>query len=262
MKQESLNLEFENLISHTQFQFHIDEKITEIRGDGWYRYVIGQFNHESEAVKYIKDNLQTKGLPSPFPRILPDSLQRNETNEIVQINTGETDKKANIRDARANQDSVKRDVLPQTDPLTDNNNQPQERQKRLEKYNPWEELIGRNNLHKIELSIIDGAKPFLPASVLPFYIKMVDSAIRFPIILFFMMLIILFFLNALGIMIILEISNTLKNRTERYVGLYENMYERALTGYIFQEFGLETAVQRVKNINRKRNREIFVSVLF
>ena len=63
-------------------------------------------------------------------------------------------------------------------------------------------------------------------------------------------------------MIILEISNTLKNKADRFDQLYGYMYERALTGYIFQEYDLEIAVQRIKKIQHTRNRKIFVSVLF
>jgi hypothetical protein len=63
-------------------------------------------------------------------------------------------------------------------------------------------------------------------------------------------------------MVTLEISNTLKNQLERYHDLYQTMYERVMTGYIFQEYDLETTVHRLKKIDQKRNRKIFVSVLF
>ena len=243
-------------------KYHIEKDIREIRGDGWYRYVIGEFKNESEAIDYITLHLQSKGLAHPFPRLLPDSLQQNFEKGKEPLITAVSDKNGSSNATATNSASVENIISVKQDASQDKKNQTQEIQKRYEKYNPWKELIGGKNLQKIEIFIIEGAKPFLPVSILPFYIKMVDSAIRFPVILFFLLLIILFILNAVSIIIILEISNTLKNRTERFDELYGNMYERALTGYIFQEYDIEAAVQRVKKINRARNRKIFVSVLF
>lgn len=138
----------------------------------------------------------------------------------------------------------------------------QNKKKHLGKYSEWGKLIGWEKLQNLEIKLINGAKSFLPRSFIPFYVKMIDKAIRFPVILFFLMLILLFFMNAVLIMFILEVSNTLKNQTERYNDLYQAMYERALTGYLFQDYEIETAVLRMKKIYLHRNRKIFVSVLF
>ena len=144
----------------------------------------------------------------------------------------------------------------------ENNNHPPAIQDWSEKYSPWGRLIRGSNLRKIEMIIIEGITPFLPSALVPFYIRMVDNAIRFPVVLFFLLLVILFALNAVMVMVALEMSNNMKNKIERFEELYREMYERALTGYIFQEYDIETAIQRIKNIHRPRNRKILVSVLF
>ena len=243
-------------------KYHIEKKIWEFKEDGWYKYVIGEFENEGEALAYISSHLQSKDLQDPFPRILPESLTLNPEKGIEPSRATAPDQKEDLRTTHTDTASVE-NLTPVVSPISPvEENQTQEIQKRFEKYNPWEELIRGENLRKVELFVIQGAKPFLPLSVLPFYIKMVDNAIRFPIILFFLLLIILFFLNTVVIMIFLELSNNLKNRKERFDELYGNMYEQAVTGYIFQEYDVEMAVLRLKKIHHARNRKIFVSVLF
>lgn len=243
-------------------KYHIEKKIREIKGKTWYQYVIGEFKSEREAVSYINHHLQSNGLPGPYPILLPDSLRPNSERAKETLNQRPVLKKDTGQITAKVSTFVEKPIPSNTGTLQSEENPTQGIKNRLAKYNHWVELIGWQNLRKIEILFIDGAKPYLPQSFLPFYIKMVDRAIRYPVILFFLMLIILFILNAIVIMIVLELSNTLKNRIERFDQLYGNMYERALTGYIFQEYDIETAVQRIKNIHLARNRKIFVSVLF
>jgi hypothetical protein len=141
-------------------------------------------------------------------------------------------------------------------------NKDQDTLKHSDKYTRWEKLIGTKSLQKLEIRLLEGGKSFLPRSAIPFYVRIIDKAIQFPVILFFLMLIILFIINAILIMLTLEVSNTLKNQKERYDRVFQTMYERALTGYLFQEFDVEAAVLRIKKIHRPQNRKIFVSVLF
>ncbi|HAH22785.1 MAG TPA: hypothetical protein DCL77_03310 [Prolixibacteraceae bacterium] len=243
-------------------KYHIETEIREIKGKTWYQYVVGEFESEREALNYINQHLQSNGLPGPYPIPLPDSLSAKSV-RAKETFTQTAVKKMDVVKATASDSTLAKKAIPDNAmALQGKENPTQETQDRFAKYNPWVELIGWKNLRKVEIFVIDGAEPYLPRSVMPFYIKMVDRAIRFPVILFFLMLIILFMINAVIIMIVLELSNTLKNRIERFDQLYGNMYERALTGYIFQEYDLETAVQRIKNIHRTRNRKIFVSVLF
>jgi hypothetical protein len=240
----------------------IDQKILEIKESGWYKYVIGQFENSRAASEYIATSLQHKGLQGPFPRILSDSLRKSSEKEINPDKTATIDKKEDFIPKETVSTFLENTSTVKTFTLQSAGKPDQGKLNPLEKYKIWERLIGWENLQKLEIKLIERTKSILPQSFVPFYIRMIDKAIRYPVILFFLMLIVLFILNAILIMAILEISNTLKNQIERYNELYQTMYERALTGFLFQEFDLETAVSRLKKINLQRNRKIFVSVLF
>ena len=243
-------------------KYQIDQEILEIKENGWYKYVISQFDSNSAASKYIALHLQSNGLQGPFPRLLPDSLKeylaKNNNREITfSTNTKDTIPSI-ITDlpTSENEISVQPISMERGEKLNHNKHDP------LEKYSRWEKMISGERLQNFEIKLIEGTKSFLPRSVAPFYTLVIEKAIRVPVILFFLMLILLFVMNTVMILITLEISNPLKNQIERYNNLYQTMYERALTGYFFQEFDIETAVSRMKKIHRQRNRKILVSVLF
>ena len=243
-------------------KYQIDQKILEIEENGWYKYVIGEFVNLQAASDYIDLNLQSKGLQGPFPRLLPDSLKKYPWNEIKSKISDVQDINETMPALETNTASAGNTVSIQKFHSESREMQDQDKQKLSDKYSRWEKMMSWERLQNIEIKLIDGAKFFLPRSFVPVYIRMIDKAIKFPVILFFLMLIILFILNAIVIIIILEVSNTLKNQIERYHELYQAMYERVLTGYLFQEFDIETAVYRLKKMQYRRNRKIFVSVLF
>lgn len=238
-------------------KYHIESKIYEFKDDGWYKYVTGQFDDWYDASDYIKRNLASKGLQGPFPRILPDSLK------AVFNSTTHTDSVSTVVEATGVYSVVAEDsgsnqpiiTIPATEVASP-------KAEGDEKYGPWAGIIGFKQLHSMEIAIVNSAQFFIPKSWVPFYRHMVDKAIRYPILLFFLLLIIGFIINAIVIIIILELSNTVKNKLERFDQLYTQIYERALTGYIFQEYDLESTLKRIKYIHRPRNRRVLIAVLF
>jgi hypothetical protein len=244
-------------------QYQIDREILEIKEDRWYKHLIGEFESNQLVSDYVAQDLQLKGLQDSFPRLIPDTVKEVSAKKIKSAKSNiTTENKGNSAALSSHPTSSERVSSVKTGSSQSGKQQNSELKKPLEKYKVWEKLVGWQSLQRIEIKLIEGAKIYLPRSVVPFYVRMIDRAIRFPVILFFMMLIFLFVLNAILIMVILEVSNTLKNQVERYNILYQEMYERALTGFLFQEYDIEAAVSRVKKIHRRRNRKIFVSVLF
>lgn len=237
----------------------IEVQIVELKENNWYKYIIGEFSTLSEASGYIAQHLASKGLQGPFPRLLPDSL-RGLTDRTTQSITADS---ALVNELLGNSaidiDTIVIHPVPVRETVK---NHIQNLGNTYERFGSWADLIGMENLEKLESLILKEVTPHLPKSWIPFYEKMIVSAFRFPVILFFMMLIILFILNAMVIVMILEFSNTIKNHLVRFDALYTTMYERALTGYIFQEYDMETAVKRIKGIRHARNRKVFISVLF
>ncbi len=241
-------------------KYQIHEEILEINEKGWYKYVIGQFNNNKDASAYISLNLQSNGLQGPFPRLLPDSLKKSSVKIIKPDTTIVTDKNENQSVSASVSVSGGNKISGE---IFASKSEIKPVQKTQEsKYTRWKKLIGWESLQYFEIKLIMGAKSFLPRSLVPFYVRMINSAIKFPVILFFLMLINLFVMNTVMIMVILEISNNQKNQTDRYNEIFQTMYERVLTGYLFQEFDIETAVLRMKKIHLEQNRKILISVLF
>lgn len=237
----------------------IELKIVEFKENNWFKYIIGEYHSLGEASGYIAENLASKGLQGPFPRLIPDSLKGKVGQRASQPVTSDSSTlKESVADSILNKDTI----ITLSSPVRNTITSTPRHGNKYERYGPWADLIGRKNLDKFESIIIKEVTPHLPKSWVPFYVKMIDRAFRFPVVLFFMMLIILFVLNALVIVVILELSNTIKNNLTRFDALYTAMYERALTGYIFQEYDLETAVKRIKGIRHARNRKVFIEVLF
>lgn len=240
-------------------KYRIEKEMVELKENNWYKYIIGEFNTFGEASGYIAQNLASKGLQGPFPRLLPDSLKGHSglvspslTADSSLVNTIPADS-VSVKDSQAVLSAASRERTVHPDERYGN---------KYEKYGPWADLLGKQNLQKIESFIIEEVTPHLPKSWAPFYVKMIDNVFSFPVILFFMMLIILFILNAIIIVIALELSNTIKNNHVRFDALYTSMYERALTGYIFHEYDMKEAVKRIKGIRYVRNRRVFIEVLF
>jgi hypothetical protein len=235
----------------------LESKVYEFQEKGWFKYVTGEFNDLREASNYITHDLALKGLQGPFPRILTDSLKAVFAMNVPADTIPPAPIAAKIDSVTVKDTSSYHSLAPvpaMQSPRADKEND--------EKYGPWEGIIGLKQLHKAEITIVKGAGYFLPKSWTPFYTQMVDKAIRYPVILFFSLLIIGFIINAILIIFLLEYSNTIKNKLERFDQLYTQMYERALTGYIFQEYDLESAVKRIKHIKYPRNRRVLIAVLF
>jgi len=200
---------------------NIELKMHELRGPLWYRYVIGQFEDRRQAYAYINQELADNELQSPFPRVMPDSLKDlisyieipAEVSsdggiakvEVIQVKDTATYHPENhsvmaVKDTtRVKEDTAsyqKSNPAPPIQPYRSNYSAP-------EKYAPWASIIGLKQLHKAEIAVIKRMRSIMPQSWIPYYEKLVDRAIRYPIIMFFVFLILLFILNAIVIMIIL-----------------------------------------------------------
>ncbi|HET6557330.1 MAG TPA: SPOR domain-containing protein [Prolixibacteraceae bacterium] len=237
----------------------IEVEIVEFKENNWYKYIIGEFHSLNEASGYITQHLASKGLQGPFPRLLPDSLRGHDDRVTQSVILDSSSVKEMETDSVIDKDTLITLTAPARQTAVTHGQRPGDK---YEEYGSWADLIGMENLDKLESLIIKEVTPHLPKSWVPFYEKMIDRAFRYPVVLLFMVLIILFILNAIVIVIILELSNTIKNNLGRFDALYTAMYERALTGYIFQEYDMETAVKRIKGIRYERNRKVFIEVLF
>lgn len=235
----------------------IDSKICEFKEKGWYKYVTGEFNDLHEAYNYINRDLSQKGLQGPFPRTLTDSLKTLLAMETMPKTAAPAVEVPQTAPVPVKDTSSYKPKKQAPDFQSANSN----RETNL-KYGPWAGIIGLKQLQEAEMAIVKSAGYFFPKAWMPFYGEMIDKSIRYPAILFFLLLIIGFIINALLVIVLLEVSNTIKNRLERYDELYTQMYERALTGYIFQEYDLETALKRIKHIRYPRNRKVLIAVLY
>ncbi len=79
---------------------------------------------------------------------------------------------------------------------------------------------------------------------------------------FFLLLAMLFIVNALVAILVLYISSILKAARDKKLAKANENYEQVLTSYLFEEISSEEAIRKLKYINRPRYREAFLSMLF
>ena len=91
--------------------------------------------------------------------------------------------------------------------------------------------------------------------------NVIEKTFTYPIIFLFIFLIIVFILNIIMALLVLYFSNQRKNLKERYIRIFENLYEEVLRSYLFGETTWEETLVKLKEIKKPLNRKILTSVL-
>lgn len=121
---------------------------------------------------------------------------------------------------------------------------------------------GQNSLVSLNAKLIRYGEQHFPVPFRNFYISVIQMASRYPISIFFILLIFIFILNVLFVLLILYLTNQYKNHKERYISLYSGMYENTLQLYLFGETDWNKTRIKLKRIDKPLNRRILINLLF
>lgn len=119
----------------------------------------------------------------------------------------------------------------------------------------------QTGLLPLKTRLIRYGEQHFPATFRGFYLSIIQLIYKYPISIFFILLIFIFVLNILLVLLILYLSNQYKNRKDRYIGLYRGMYETALQSYLFGEIEWDKVKVKLKKIDHPLNRRIMADLL-
>lgn len=233
---------------------HLTDSIIELKSEDWYRYVVGNFESRSEASKYASTIARQNGISGAFPREVTSEkpVQEQKKDSALQTEIA----------AITNDSSSLTNKNTENSAIPDSNKN-QENKKLKKKSNSiflW--IFGDKNVLELKKDLIRYGNEHVPLFFRKFYIRVIEKAYHYPIILLFIFLISIFILNIVLALLVLYYSNQQKNKKERYIRIYNNLYEKVLQSYLFGDIDWDKALIKLKRIKKPLNRNILTSVLF
>ncbi len=230
---------------------NISDSIQEIRFDGWYRYCIGRFENLQLASKYAAEFKKKTGISEAFPRpiVWETASSAKSATQVLTLDS--------VKNDSVNLATLTRTVTYEASSVPSTKGKylkPREKSMVL-----W--LVGDSDIYEFKNDLIKYGQNNFPPPVQKAYKKVVLKIYAYPILLFFSMLILLFAANVIIVVLILYSSNQSKNRKEKYIRVYRNMYEGVLRSYIFGEIEWDFANRKLKGLKKRLNRRIMASVL-
>lgn len=163
----------------------------------------------------------------------------------------------------ATTDSVTTKPEKQQGKIASNTNEKKESNKPQKRHNSlFIKALGDRNVIEIKKDLIVYGNNHFPVFFRKFYIRVIEKTYLYPIILLFIFLIFIFILNIILVLLGIYFSNRTKNRRDKYIRIYSNLYERILRSYLFGETDWDKTLVKLKRINKPLNRKILTLVLF
>lgn len=122
-------------------------------------------------------------------------------------------------------------------------------------------IFGDKNLIELKKDLIIYGNNHFPLFFRKFYIRVIEKTYRYPIILLFIILILFFILNVILVLWMLYYTNQQKNHKDRYIRIFEQLYEGVLRSYLFGEINWAKTVSKLKRLEKPQNRKILTAVL-
>ena len=235
---------------------NITEPIEEVKSELWNRYFVGRFEDRGKALAFARELTENTKLKNVFVTQIddfPDSDNQLITTDSTQIITDTTQSTLKI-------DSVEKatsfaDNLTSTDVVSD-----------------WPSTSGSENfILKIFLSddeisawqrkLIDYGKENVPQTFRRFYSLTIEKSFEYPVVLIFVLIILFFILNIIGVFLLLNYTIKKKARKVKFLRIYGKMYEEVLISYMFGLIDWPTVITKLKQKGKRENRKVLISIL-
>ena len=122
-------------------------------------------------------------------------------------------------------------------------------------------FLTKDEILRLKNRLIDYGNNHLPVKLRLIYLSVVEKSFEYPIILLFVILVLFFIINIVGVLVILNNTVKRKNYKERFEKIYSKMYEEVLLAYMFGSIDWDSVIIKLKRNNKKANRKILISVL-
>jgi len=123
-------------------------------------------------------------------------------------------------------------------------------------------IFGKEKVDHFKARLIAYGNNHLPLFSRRYYFRVIEKSYTYPILFLFILLILFFIANILGVIYTLYLTSKSKNHNDRYIAVFTSLYEDVLRSYLFGELDWETARIKLKRIKKHKNRQILINVLF
>ena len=240
-------------------RYKITDSIIELKTADRYRYVIGNFETLRAADQFARQFAIRTGISGIFPRKLDKNLEiavseqkkypdKQSQKPLVIARTIDSIP-LKIENTKINNQNI-------------NNGKKELKNQRNKNTNFIFRFLGTNNVYEFKNDLIVYGNKHFPLYFRKFYIRIIEKTYSYPIIALFILLIFFFIFNVILILLILYFTNYYKNKRDRYIRIYRNLYEEVLRSYLFDEIDWKKTTLKLKKIRRPLNRKILTSVLF
>lgn len=122
-------------------------------------------------------------------------------------------------------------------------------------------LMGDKNVSEFKKQMADFGENNFPLILKTPYHLLLEHTYAFPVVFFFILFILMLFINTIFVLWVIYISNQRKNHKEKYIEIYRNSYEEIFRSYLFGEIDWDIAYIKLKRKNRRLNQKILTNVL-
>lgn len=245
-------------IQYFSKKYKISQPITEIRYEDWYRYFIGNFEDLKSASRFTRDFALQTGITGVFPRKL-DENSKSFIQEQKKDSANEVKEPSNLTTAKDSGSLIAEKSVSKVDRDTDAKKPIKKTGNKVNHL--FLRIFGNKNVTELQKELIAYGNNHFPSFFRKFYIRIVETTYTYPIILLFIFLIFVLIINIILAFLVLYYSNKQKNLKDRYIRIYENLYEEVLRLYLFDEINWEKTLVKLKKIKKTLNRKILTSVL-
>jgi hypothetical protein len=237
---------------------NISQPIREVKSGLWNRYFVGKFENRENALALASELNENTKLKNVFVKLEDDfSISENQLN-VADTSSIPHDSKETLTQP----DSIEKiseiyDNLPSnyTDFASD-----------WLSSNSSENFILRLFLNDDEISVLQRkligfGKDNIPQPFRGLYALTIEKSFEYPVVLFFLCLILIFILNIIGVFLLLNYTIKRKRRKERFLRIFGKMYEEVLIAYMFGSIDWPTTCVKLKRKKKRENRKVLISIL-
>ena len=122
-------------------------------------------------------------------------------------------------------------------------------------------FLNDDEISALRRKLIDFGKENVPQTFRSLYTNTIEKSFEYPVVLFFIFLILIFILNIIGVFLLLNYTIRRKNRKEKFLRIFGKMYEEVLISYLFGSIDWPTVNIKLKRKGKRENRKVLTSIL-
>ncbi len=237
---------------------NIAQPIKEVKSELWTRYFVGKFENRENALAFARELNENTKLKNVFVKLVDDfPIPENQLNVADTISIPQDLKKTLFQT----------DTIEKISEISNNFTSSY-----TDFTSDWQSINNSENfilsiflsddeISTLQRNLIDFGKENIPKTFRRFYTLIIEKSFEYPVVLFFLFLILFFILNIIGVFLLLNYTIKRKNRKEKFQRIFSKMYEEVIISYMFNVIDWPKACIKLKRKEKKENRKVLISIL-